>query len=175
MIWLWSDKNTAILQSSPTCSVFNAHNAYIVDFFRNFERMGRTLAIDYGTKRTGLAWTDPLGMFATKLDPVPTTELPATLQRIVSEGPVETIVLGWPTNFDDSPTDATPHVERFHRTLLNKYPELQVVLFDEQMTTQRARQVMWQGGASKKQRRDNHLINSVSAVILLQDYLEENA
>ncbi|MFW5659162.1 MAG: Holliday junction resolvase RuvX [Bacteroidota bacterium] len=136
--------------------------------------MMRILAIDYGTKRTGLAWTDPLGMFATRLEPVDTRELLPTLERYVREGPVGRIILGWPTNFDGSPTHATPHVEAFHQQLLERFPGLEIELFDEQMTTKRARQAMLEGGASRKQRRDKHLINSLSAVILLQDYLEEH-
>ena len=136
--------------------------------------MARIMSIDYGMKRTGLAWTDPLQIIATGLDTVPTHELLARLQVILQKEKVEKIVLGMPLKLDGSDTDTTQPVLAFQRKLETTFPDVKIVLWDEQYSSKKAMQAMIQGGVSKKDRRDKSLIDKVSATIILQDYLVSN-
>lgn len=134
--------------------------------------MARIIAIDYGKKRCGLAWTDPLQMIATRLEPCPTPELEQRLAKCIATEEVETLVLGYPTRTDGSHTHATAEVEQLAQRLRSHYPDLKLELFDERFSTQEAKAAMLAGGAKKKKRQDKALINSVAATIILQHYLE---
>jgi putative Holliday junction resolvase len=134
--------------------------------------MPRIVAIDYGLKRTGLAWTDPLQIIATALETVPTETLLDRLKAIVAKEKVEAIVLGWPTRLDGSDTDTTAPVRELADKLKGLYPELRIDFQDEQFSSKDAMQAMIRGGVPKKKRRDKALIDQVSAVLILQDYLE---
>lgn len=134
--------------------------------------MPRIVAIDYGLKRTGLAWTDPLQIIATALETVPTETLLDRLKAIMAKEKVEAIVLGWPTRLDGSDTDTTAPVRALATQLKGLYPTLRIDFQDEQFSSKNAMQAMIQGGVPKKKRRDKALIDQVSAVLILQDYLE---
>lgn len=137
--------------------------------------MGRIIGIDYGMKRTGLAWTDPLQIISTGLETVETPSLIARLTALIQKEPVEGIVLGMPYKLDGSPTDTTQAVLDLHKKLQSLFPNLRIDLWDEQFSSKRAMQTMIQGGVSKKKRRDKALIDQVSATIILQDYLAHRA
>ena len=137
--------------------------------------MARILAIDYGKKRTGLAVTDPLQIIATGLDTVDTGELIGYLKKYMAQEPVEKIIIGYPLNFDDSPTDATPLVEKFIVKFGNVFPNLPVEKVDERMTSKMASQSIAAMGLKKKERERKELIDKVSAVIILQEYLESRS
>jgi putative holliday junction resolvase len=137
--------------------------------------VARIIGIDYGLKRTGLAWTDPLQIIATGLETVPTEGLVAHLQQLLRKEPVEKIVLGFPTRLDGSDTDTTPGVRALKQQLETTFPAIAVVFWDEAFSSKKAMQAMVQGGVSKKNRRDKALIDKVSATIILQDYLASNA
>jgi putative holliday junction resolvase len=134
--------------------------------------MARILALDYGKKRTGIAVTDPLQIVATGLDTVDTKELIGYLKKYMAQEPVEKIIIGYPLNFDDSPTDATPLVDKFIGKFLNVFPNIPVEKIDERLTSRMASQAIAAMGLRKKEREDKGLIDKVSAVIILQDYLE---
>lgn len=72
--------------------------------------MGRVLAIDLGTKRTGLAVTDPLVIVASPLETIPTHQLLDYLKRYTKSEEVSTIVLGWPKSLDGTATNMTQPV-----------------------------------------------------------------
>jgi putative holliday junction resolvase len=134
--------------------------------------LARVLAIDYGKKRTGLAVTDPLQIIATGLDTVDTKELIGYLKKYMQQEPVEKILIGYPLNFDDSPTDATPLVDKFIGKFKNVFPDLPIEKVDERMTSSMASQAIAQMGLKKKDREQKERIDLVSAVIILQEYLE---
>jgi putative Holliday junction resolvase len=136
--------------------------------------VARILAIDYGTKRTGLAVTDPLQIIANGLDTVATHELLDYLDRYFAEEDVETVVIGEPSHKDGNPTKVTPHVIGLKRKLEKKYPELEVVLQDEGFTSVMAKEAIFQSGLKRKKRRDKSLVDKMAATIILQEYLEEN-
>jgi len=133
--------------------------------------VARILAIDYGKKRTGLAVTDPLKIIATGLASVETKELIGYLKKYMLTEPVEKVIVGYPLNFDESPTDATPLVDKFIIKFGNVFPALPVEKVDERMTSKMASQAIAQMGLKKKEREEKGLIDTVSAVIMLQEYL----
>ncbi|NJL11797.1 MAG: Holliday junction resolvase RuvX [Microscillaceae bacterium] len=137
--------------------------------------MARILAIDYGRKRTGLAVTDPLQIIATALDTVSTPELMAFLQQYLRQETVETLVLGWPTKLDGQDTDITAEVENLFHSLQKHFPDVPVHKHDERFTSKMALNALIEGGTSKKYRRQKANIDKVSAVIILQSFLESQS
>lgn len=131
----------------------------------------RILAIDYGKKRTGLAWTDPLQIIATGLGTVDTAEIETKLKTLFSQEKIEKIVLGYPTHADGSDTHNTPLVRAFHKQLNDRFPDVPVILEDEHGTSKTAMQTMIAAGVKKKDRRSKELLDQVSATIILQQYL----
>ena len=85
---------------------------------------------------------------------------------------VEKVLIGYPLNFDDSPTDATPFVDKFIGKFQNVFKELPIEKWDERMTSRMASEAIAQMGLKKKDRENKALIDTVSAVIILQEYLE---
>lgn len=134
--------------------------------------MARILALDYGKKRTGIAVTDPIQIIATGLATVDTNELIGYLKKYMLAEPVELVLIGYPLNFDDSPTDATPLVEKFIVKFQNVFKELPIQKVDERYTSKMASSAIAQMGLKKKAREQKELIDTVSAVIMLQEYLE---
>jgi putative Holliday junction resolvase len=133
--------------------------------------MGRILAIDYGGKRTGLAVTDPLKIIATGLTTIPSQELVSWIKKYIQTEPVELILMGWPTNWDDSDTHATPLVRQAIARLKKAFPEIPLETADERYTSKLATQSMVESGLKKKDRRNKALVDEIAATILLQDYL----
>jgi putative Holliday junction resolvase len=134
--------------------------------------MARVLALDYGKKRTGIAVTDPLQIIATGLETVDTNELIGYLKKYMQQEQVEKVLIGYPLNFDDTPTDATPLVDKFIGKFRNVFKELSIERWDERMTSKMASQAISEMGLSRKARENKALIDTVSAVIILQEYLE---
>lgn len=134
--------------------------------------MARVMAIDFGKKRTGIAVTDPLQIIATAVDTVDSKELIGWLKKYFAAEPVAKVLVGYPLNFDDTPTDATPLVEKFVGKFKHVFPAMEVVMVDERMTSSMASQQIAGMGLKKKDREKKELIDAVSAVIMLQEYLE---
>ena len=134
--------------------------------------MARVLALDYGKKRTGIAVTDPLQIIATGLETVDSNELIGYLKKYMQKEEVEKVLIGYPLIFDDSPTDATPLVDKFIGKFQNVFKELPIEKWDERMTSRMASEAIAQMGLKKKDRENKALIDTVSAVIILPEYLE---
>ncbi|OAV67192.1 putative Holliday junction resolvase [Bacteroidales bacterium Barb6XT] len=134
--------------------------------------MGRIVAIDYGRKRTGLAVTDRLQMIATGLTTVPSGELATYLKAYLAREPVELFVVGLPKQMNNEPSENMKHVEAFVACLRRAIPEVPVQYYDERFTSVMAKQAMIAGGLKKKRRQDKALTDEVSAVIILQAYME---
>ncbi|HYD22948.1 MAG TPA: Holliday junction resolvase RuvX [Flavipsychrobacter sp.] len=134
--------------------------------------MARVLALDYGRKRTGIAVTDPLQIIATGLETVDSNELIGYLKKYMQKEEVEKVIIGYPLNFDDTPTDATPLVDKFIGKFQNVFKELPIQKWDERLTSKMASEAISQMGLKKKDRENKALIDTVSAVIILQEYLE---
>lgn len=141
-------------------------------FVSQLPQMARIIALDIGKKRTGVAVTDPLQIIASALDTVETGELIGYLKKYIATEPVELVIVGYPLNFDDSPTDATPIVEKFIKKFGNVFPDMPVIKTDERMTSKMASSEISRMGLKKKDREQKELIDAVAAVIMLQEYLQ---
>ncbi len=133
--------------------------------------MSRILAIDYGLKRTGLAVTDPLQIIATGLTTLHSKELIPFLKDYFTKEAVEMIIIGWPTNWDNTDTHATPLVEKCIKDLQKNFPAIPVKKVDERYTSKMAKDAMLEMGMKKKDRRNKALVDEIAATIMLQEYL----
>jgi len=131
------------------------------------------MAIDYGKKRTGLAVTDPLKIIATGLTTVETPKLVAYLKDYTAKEDVEQIIIGMPTNMDDSDTHATPLVRNFIQQFRKLFPSIPITEVDERFTSKMATQAMLEMGLKKKQRQNKGLVDEIAATIMLQEYLNK--
>lgn len=133
--------------------------------------MSRIMGIDYGTKRTGIAVTDPLQIIASALTTVPTHELFDFIAKYLKEEEVEAIVVGEPMYPDGNPAQIADQVKGFVNKLRKQYPDIQVFMQDERYTSNMAKQIILQSGANRKKRQDKALVDKVSAAIILEDFL----
>lgn len=144
-------------------------------FELNFLDMGRILAIDYGTKRTGLAVTDPEQIIATALETVPSHTLFSFLKDYLSKEQVESFVIGMPKGLDNQDTNSTSAVRGIVKRLQKEFPEIPVYEHDERFTSVMALQTMVMGGTKKKDRREKGNLDKVSATIILQSFMESRS
>lgn len=137
--------------------------------------MGRVIGIDFGTKRVGLAVTDPLQIIASPLETVRAHLVLDFLTKYCLEEDTDAFVVGMPRKLDNTDTDATQHVKGFIKRLKKKFPEKAIHLQDERFTSKEALNAMIEGGTTKKYRREKGNIDKVSATIILQSYLEKKS
>ena len=135
--------------------------------------MARILAIDYGRKRVGLAVTDPMQIIANGLDTVPAKDLLDYLEKYMAKEPVECIVVGYPKQLNNQDSESMKFVRPFLGQLKKRFPDIPVELMDERYTSKIAFQAMIDGGLKKKARQNKALIDTVSATIILQSYMEK--
>jgi len=134
--------------------------------------MGRLLAIDFGTKRIGLAETDPLQIIASGLDTVENKKIFEYLDSYLKREQVDEFIVGEPKRMDDTPSESEQYIKPFIEELNKKYPNIPVKRFDERYTSKMAFQTMIDSGIGKKARRNKGLIDKISATIILQSYME---
>jgi putative Holliday junction resolvase len=132
----------------------------------------RIMAIDYGSKRTGIAVTDPLQIIAQGLTTVDTHMALVFLREYLAREAVETILVGEPLNLDDSETHATEGARGFAKKLKRHFPGVAIELVDERFTSKMASDAIRNMGIRKKARREKGLVDEVAATLLLQEYLE---
>lgn len=135
--------------------------------------MGRILSIDYGKKRTGLAVTDPFKIIATGLTTVETPKLVAYLKDYFAREAVDEVIIGMPTNMDDTDTHATPLVRQFILQFKKAFPSIPIAEVDERFTSKMASRAMIDMGLKKKQRQNKALVDEIAATIMLQDYMNK--
>lgn len=134
--------------------------------------MGRLLAIDYGRKRTGIAVSDPLQLIANGLTTVATHELTDFLKDYVGREAVDEIIVGLPVQTNGQASENQQRVRQFVTRLHKLLPGIPVVFYDERFTSVLAHRAMIDGGLRQKQRRDKALVDTISATIILQSYME---
>ncbi|WP_338812619.1 Holliday junction resolvase RuvX [Bernardetia sp. Wsw4-3y2] len=137
--------------------------------------MGRLLAIDYGQKRVGLAVTDSEKIIATALETVAEKEVLEYLKNYIETEPVEVFVLGMPKKLDNSPSSNAAAVVKFQKKLETLFPDIPIALEDERFTSSLALDAMISGGMSKKNRRNKSNVDKISAVLILQTYMERKS
>ncbi|WP_421941895.1 Holliday junction resolvase RuvX [Pedobacter sp.] len=136
--------------------------------------MARILAFDYGTKRIGIAVTDPLQIIATGLDTIHPKDIIEYLKKYLSEESVEAFVLGDPKQMDGSPSDSAQHVKGFSTTLKKTFPGIPQHWVDERFTSKMAHQTIMQSGLKKSDRQNKERVDTISATIILQYFMESN-
>ena len=134
--------------------------------------MGRILAIDYGVKRTGLAVTDPLRIVPGGLSTVPTAQLLTFLSEYIASEKVDLIVVGYPTQMNAEESQTTQKIRPLVTQIEKKFPDIKVVLYDERFTSKLAQRAILESGMRKMKRRNKALVDEVSAVIILQSYMD---
>ncbi|MBP9882354.1 MAG: Holliday junction resolvase RuvX [Chitinophagales bacterium] len=134
--------------------------------------MARILALDYGLKRTGIAITDPLQIIATSLETIQTPELFDYLKKYFLREKVECLVVGEPRNLNNTRVGISDEIDRFILRFVQEFPAIPVKRIDERFTSKIAQQTILAAGKNKKARRDKSIVDRISAVIILQSYLE---
>ena len=134
--------------------------------------MERLIGIDYGKKRTGVAVSDPLRIFASPLETVPGTKIIDYLQNYATRETIVRFVVGYPVNLDGRPAAAKADVDAFLVRLKKAFPQVPVSLEDERFTSVLAHRAMIDGGMKYKDRRDKNSVDKISAAIILQGFLD---
>lgn len=137
--------------------------------------MGRILAIDYGTKRIGLAVTDPLHIFASPLTTVNPKEFDRFLEEYLKTEKIDAFVIGYPVQMNNTASEAVRYINPFVKKLRKTFPEKEIHLVDERFSSQMAMRTMIDGGVKKKDRQDKSMVDKISASIILQSFLEKKS
>jgi len=135
----------------------------------------RIMAFDYGTKRIGIAVSDPLQLIASPLQTIHPEKIWDFLESYLASEQVRVFVVGMPAQLDGSPSESAQHVKGFSRKLKKKYPHIDLQLIDERFTSKMASASILASGANRKQRQDKGLVDVVSAALILQSYMEMRA
>ena len=133
--------------------------------------MARILAIDYGTKRTGIAITDELQIIASGLTTVNTKDIFSFLKTYTSKEQVELFLLGEPKQMDNTASESEIFISKFLDKLEKQFPSIPVKRVDERFTSKMAFQTMIDSGLKKNQRKNKALVDEISATLILQSYL----
>jgi putative Holliday junction resolvase len=137
----------------------------------DFDNLSRIMAVDYGTRRIGLALTDPLMTFAYPYQTIFNDDkLWQNLLKIIEEMGVNKIILGYPLKESGDKSSSTSEVEKFHVHLKEKFKD-EVILWDERYTSVIAKENILKSVNKKQKRRDKGLLDQNSAAIILQEYL----
>ncbi len=140
-------------------------------YFYYFCSMARIMAIDYGSKRVGIAVTDPLQIIANGLTTVHSKDLIDFLKKYIEKEQVECIVVGEPKRLNNEASDSARFIEPFVVHLKRTFPQIKVERIDERFTSKMAFQTMIDSGLKKKDRQNKELVDEISATIMLQDYM----
>lgn len=132
------------------------------------------MGIDYGKKRTGLAVSDPLGIFSSPLETVETAKVVEFIRNYTQSEPVGKFVMGLPLNLDGTPADSAPGVRQLAAALQKQFPQIEIVYEDERFTSTLAHRAMIDGGMKASRRRDKAEVDRISASIILQSYMDRN-
>ena len=135
--------------------------------------LARILALDYGTKRTGIAITDDLQIIASGLTTVETKNIFSFLMHYLKTENVELFVVGEPKQMNNTESESEQFIKLFVEKLKTTFPKIPVKRVDERFTSKMAFQSMIDSGLKKKQRQNKGLIDEISATIILQTYLEQ--
>jgi len=130
------------------------------------------MGIDFGTKRIGIALTDPLKIFASPLTTVKTGEFDAFISEFLKKESIDEFVIGYPVTMNNKPSESVKHIDPFIKKFEKLFPGIPVHKADERFTSGMALQTMIDGGVKKKDRQDKTLVDKISAAIILQSYLD---
>lgn len=135
--------------------------------------MGRLLSLDFGRKRTGIAVTDVLQLIPGGLDTVLTKDLLKYLKDYCLKEPVDKIIIGLPKQMNYEDSESMKYIKPFLGKLKKTFPKMPIEMYDERFTSVLAHKTMLESGIGKKARQNKELVDKISAVIILQSYLEQ--
>jgi len=130
------------------------------------------MAFDYGTKRIGIAVTDPMQIIATGLDTIHPLHIIDYLKKYLQTEQVERFIVGEPKQMDNTPSQSAIHVKGFVNLLKRTFPDIPIEMLDERFTSKMASATIAQSGMNKKNRQNKELVDTISATILLQSWME---
>jgi len=130
------------------------------------------MALDIGRKRTGIAVTDSLKIIANGLTTVPTHTITAYLSEYFSKENVELLVVGMPHQLNNLPSEAVRYIKPVVSKIKKQFPDLNIEFVDERFTSKMAHDTMLAGGLKKTDRQNKALVDTISATIILQSYME---
>ena len=133
----------------------------------------RVMAFDYGTKRIGIAVTDPMQIIATGLDTIHPNAIVEYLKKYMQTEQVERFIVGEPKQMDNTPSQSAMHVKGFVNLLKRTFPDIPIEMLDERFTSKMASATIAQSGMGKKARQNKELVDNISAIILLQSWREK--
>ncbi len=136
--------------------------------------MGRILAIDFGAKQSGVAVTDSLQLSVNGLKGLPTQALEHYINTYLEVNQVETLVVGLPLHSDGTPTYLEEKILEFIKKISTKHPMLHIARVDESFSSHKAMEIMIENNVPKMRRRNKSLLDKVSAMVILQSYLDKN-
>ena len=134
--------------------------------------MTKILSIDYGLKRTGLAYAEEPLFIALSLTTVKTNEIFKFLSNYLKTNDVVKIIIGEPKSLDGSFTDSTKVIHNFYKKITKLYSKIKVELYDERFTSKIAKHILFSSDLKKNKRKNKEYLDKISAVIILQDYLK---
>jgi putative Holliday junction resolvase len=134
--------------------------------------MGRILAIDYGQKRVGIAVSDELRLIAGGLDTVHSKDIISFLKQYTSNEKVDIFVVGEPKQMNNTASQSAGITDAFVRQLQKEFPGIPVERIDERFTSKIALHTMQNSGLKKKDRQNKAMLDSISATLILQTYME---
>jgi len=133
------------------------------------------MSFDFGTKRIGIAVTDPMKIIANGLTTIHPKDIVDFLKKYLTTEAIETFVVGEPKQMDGTDSQSAVHVRGFVNLLKKNFPEIPIEMIDERFTSKMASAAILQSGAKKKTRQDKALVDTVSATIILQSYMEKTS
>ena len=134
--------------------------------------MGRILSIDYGKKRIGIAVTDELQLIANGLTTIGVNDIFPFLKTYTQKESVELFLVGEPKQMNNTASSICKDIEVFIKKLQKEFPFIPIKRVDERFTSKMAFQTMIDAGLNRKKRQNKALIDTISAAIMLQSYLE---
>ena len=132
------------------------------------------MAIDYGTKRVGIAVTDSNQLIANGLTTIHAKDLVVFIQQYHLKEALDCLVIGEPKQMNNQPSEVEFYIQQFITHLKRTIPDLVIKRYDERFTSKMAFQTMIDGGLKKKARQEKGTVDMVSATIILQSYMQTN-
>ena len=134
--------------------------------------MPKIVALDYGSKRVGVAISDPENKIAFGLKTISTELVLKYIIDLVAAEKTSLVVIGFPVNLDSSLNDISHEINVFINKLNQKIPEIIIEKYDERFTSVIAKKTILNSGIGKQKRQNKSLVDKVSATIILQSYLD---
>lgn len=138
----------------------------------------RIMGLDFGSRTTGVAVSDPLGITAQGVETIvrkdenKLCQTCARIEELIKEYEIEEIVLGYPKNMNNTAGERAEKTEAF-KAMLERRTGKPVILWDERLTTIAAERVLMESGVRRENRKA--VVDKIAAVLILQGYLDSRS